>query len=762
MGIPGLMTYMNQHSDVHLQRYSLHDSYLVIDGNSLASQLYTYDTKSNSCFGGDYDKYAYCISNFFDELLRCNITPLVIIDGGSEDKKMNTIYKRTRDKIHAARNLMPSRQTRSVLFPLLLKETFKNILSQKNIKCAQSLFEADDDLASVARLLNCPVLSFDSDFYVFDVMYVPYNTLDNGIVRNPNGNGFMKNCKVYKIDFFLQRFPHMDRTLMPLAATLLGNDYISRSNFKDFFSTLKLPKTSKRKFNGQQRMIEATFRWLENQTLDNAVAKVLSKLNPSKREKILEVMEMVINGYLVASPRMLLPLGFSPEFVNNLLQKFPNKSYKFQQDVNNLKVIYEPKADNDDETDLSCDEDSGGSDDKLDIVMPENESNLCKIVPLWFIQEFNAANYPSYFIDMLTRQIYVCPVQIEDYSQPTCINVSLKLIRVIFKLLSSGTTNCNTLEYVTRGKLTSIVRDKLQCDDSIFNCKFPALSRLREMPLMIRKEILDNTLEVTDQVMNEFPPEWRLYIATIKHWVNEAQPQFGTNCHLYALLFTMLFHVIDKKIGFHRSQSYVDKKFGQQLNALRQSRQNLHYQPATNMYVYQAYSMVNPDDCLLALRFFLSNFSMDQSLLMNPKKFHISTVHAFSLFQNCLRHSCHLNALLGYPYPHPNIAELLNSTLLYNLYNCFKQRHDIDVYISNVLQTSPSLLQLFVSMLATVRSMFAKAIDNRINVGKRRKNRNKNRGNLQSPDDEDAYDAENDNVSYYDANNRYSMLMNQG
>ena len=99
MGILGLTTYISQRSDLHLQYFELHDSYLVIDGNSLASQLYMNHSKCNCCFGGDYDKYARSIEKFFDSLAKCNITPLVLIDGGIEDKKIATCRSRVRKKV---------------------------------------------------------------------------------------------------------------------------------------------------------------------------------------------------------------------------------------------------------------------------------------------------------------------------------------------------------------------------------------------------------------------------------------------------------------------------------------------------------------------------------------------------------------------------------------------------------------------------------------------------------------------------------------
>jgi len=34
-----------------------------------------------------------------------------------------------------------------------------------------------DDLSALARKLNCPVLSYDSDFYIHNVKYIPLITL---------------------------------------------------------------------------------------------------------------------------------------------------------------------------------------------------------------------------------------------------------------------------------------------------------------------------------------------------------------------------------------------------------------------------------------------------------------------------------------------------------------------------------------------------------------------------------------------------------
>ena len=66
MGIPGLSTYIAEHIDDALEWSKLRNCKVVIDGNNLAHQLYHGGSGINSAFGGDYDKYATYVENFFN------------------------------------------------------------------------------------------------------------------------------------------------------------------------------------------------------------------------------------------------------------------------------------------------------------------------------------------------------------------------------------------------------------------------------------------------------------------------------------------------------------------------------------------------------------------------------------------------------------------------------------------------------------------------------------------------------------------------
>ena len=686
MGIGGLTSYINQTKKCSTN-FQLHDTPLVIDANAIVYRLYE-QRNCNYCFGGDYAEFAHYVLEFFDELLKCNVTPLVIVDGAMKDKKLKTLYKNFKERIIKASISTPCNE-QSVL-PPLTKEVFKYIMRKKNIKCVTSLYEAYDDIASIARILNCPVLSNDSDFYIFNVIYIPYDTLKPGIIRSSIGNGFFKNCKMFKSENLLKHFPGEDKKVLPLISVLLRNDYFKTDVFKNFFSTLKVPRELKNKFgNCKQRLkVEALFMWIKNYTLDEAVARILNKIDSEEYQSTLKIIEMVINGYLNPSPEMLGPLGYSPEEIEALKQKIANESYKFDN-LSNFDITDEPETHN--ETYLSCDDDVDNvlSDENTDITVYSSIGDLNKIVPSWFMEKFKNGAIPSYFMDLINRQFFVPEEQMEDCNYPACMNISLKIYKIIFQLLNNGTTNLNILKYITRGKGVDIEIHEMNCENSD-NCKemIPTLQQLINLPLISRKEILINTLGVSDKFIVKFPPLWRMYIIAIKYWLVEADEMFRTKCHLYALIFQIICHVIKKVIAYH---SYFEMNLSTMHNKCNSNKDN-------KFPIKEALTNVKENECIFAERFFISKMRKDRD------NFNITIVHAFSLFQSCLRSSMELNALLGYPYPNINVAEFFSGTLIYNLYNDLKNSQ-LNERVHNIFEKSPSVLQVFIAISTTIEAM---------------------------------------------------------
>ena len=97
MGVRGLSSFLSNRTDF-FERKQLSESKVIIDGNNLRFALYKSCPGLNDCFGGDYDKFYRHVKLFFLNLLRCRVTPIIILDGGLDktDQKLKTVLKRLR------------------------------------------------------------------------------------------------------------------------------------------------------------------------------------------------------------------------------------------------------------------------------------------------------------------------------------------------------------------------------------------------------------------------------------------------------------------------------------------------------------------------------------------------------------------------------------------------------------------------------------------------------------------------------------------
>ena len=80
------------------ERKQLSETKVIVDGNNLRFALYKSCPGLNDCFGGDYDKFYRRVHQFFLNLLRCGVKPVIIVDGGLDktDQKLKTVLKRLR------------------------------------------------------------------------------------------------------------------------------------------------------------------------------------------------------------------------------------------------------------------------------------------------------------------------------------------------------------------------------------------------------------------------------------------------------------------------------------------------------------------------------------------------------------------------------------------------------------------------------------------------------------------------------------------
>uniref|UniRef100_A0A3Q3XIJ6 Uncharacterized protein n=1 Tax=Mola mola TaxID=94237 RepID=A0A3Q3XIJ6_MOLML len=252
MGVQGLTTYVEGNRRF-LQDVKFRDSRLVIDGCSLYFRLYF-----NHCLdqqhGGDYDAFSCLLSQFFAALAACNIQPYVVLDGGIDpsNKKLPTLRQRLLSKIKEADSLSHGRN--GWVLPILTRDVFIQVLTQRGIPLVQCPFEADREIACLAHQWSCPVLTNDSDFYIFD--------LDCHYLSSHH----YISARCYTTNGLCRWFGGLNKMLLPLCAVLTGNDYGAPKGAETLLSLLDLNVSARGggRGKGNASRIERLLIWLSS------------------------------------------------------------------------------------------------------------------------------------------------------------------------------------------------------------------------------------------------------------------------------------------------------------------------------------------------------------------------------------------------------------------------------------------------------------------------------------------------------------------
>ena len=135
---------------------------LVVDGNSVCHQLCNFLTKENE--GISYAIFFENVAKIIHKFERCGIKLYVIFDGVDKPKKLTSEHRK---------EVVLNNQ-----IPTLAYTVLYNALREMNVKMYVADGEGDVTCAQVANFLKCPVLSHDSDFFLFDIPggYIDFDT----------------------------------------------------------------------------------------------------------------------------------------------------------------------------------------------------------------------------------------------------------------------------------------------------------------------------------------------------------------------------------------------------------------------------------------------------------------------------------------------------------------------------------------------------------------------------------------------------------
>ncbi|XP_031796059.1 protein asteroid homolog 1 isoform X1 [Sarcophilus harrisii] len=503
MGIRGLMSYVEDHSSQFFIDLKLRDTKIIIDGYALFHRLY-FDSNVDLRHGGDYDSFTDITHRFFESLSACKIHPYVVLDGGCDisDKKLLTLKDRAREKIQVAYSL--SLGGRGNLLPLLIREVFIQVLNKLHIDFVQCFSEADRDIMTLANHWNCPVLTMDSDFCIFD--------LKAGFCSL---NGFQwKNLAVFKdtfhyyiparcfsVDKFCSHFNNMNKALLPVFAVLCGNDYINLPVLETIFSRMSFSSgTSSTKGRKHQRIL-GLLNWLSHfDAPSEALDNVVKYLKMNDREAVRDLLWASLEEY----------------------QPSPVKLQDFFQ----LGAYVSPCATN--------------------LGLPE-----------WIQLALAKGQLSPFVCDALSLRRTILYTQVENMQCPSAHVVSLSIRKVIYGLLQNSSPNLNNVSRSTGSKQPVAFSEIERIDKNIATvvthaAKLPEeyreLGRLNVLSLSKRKNLLLETLKVKEGVLDPIPVSLKLPIAVTCFWLQSIEGQ-AKLYHVQALLMGMVVGQLQKMIS---------------------------------------------------------------------------------------------------------------------------------------------------------------------------------------------------------------------
>ncbi|XP_061574093.1 protein asteroid homolog 1-like [Cololabis saira] len=294
MGIQGLSLLLENRRGVY-QDFRFRGTQLVIDGSNLVFQLY-YNSGLDQNRGGEYASFEELIDRFISALRTCEVQPFVVLDGGSDptDRKLETVTMRAEKKIQRAHQAAETGKSKGIL-PQMVRMVFKQTLARLQVPVAQCFGEADQEVAALAVEWNCPVLSNDGDFFIFELPagFLPFTHFRWEKVKG--GPERYIPCKSYTTSRFCSIF-RIQRQLLPAFAAFAGNDYVKLKsvNWARF-----APGTSKTPSH-----LEGLLCWLSKlKKYEDAVAAVLRLMGDLDTERREEIRRGLSEGMKEYQPR---------------------------------------------------------------------------------------------------------------------------------------------------------------------------------------------------------------------------------------------------------------------------------------------------------------------------------------------------------------------------------------------------------------------------------------------------------------------------
>ncbi|XP_061574125.1 protein asteroid homolog 1-like [Cololabis saira] len=547
MGINGLTRLLETYREVY-RHARLRGTRLVIDGNNLMCNLYCTSGLDQNC-GGEYASFEDLIERFISALRTCEVMAYVVLDGGLDptDRKLETMKMRAEQRIQEAHQAAETGERKGII-PQMAKMVFKQTLTRLQVPVAHCFGEADQEVAALAAEWNCPVLSNDGDFFIFDL---PAGFLPITHFRWREVKGNLQSyipCKSYTASRFCDVF-RIQRQLLPAFAALAGNDYVK---LKTVSWTQFAPWGSR-----TSRHLEGLLCWLRDfQHPWEAVVAALGLM-----------------GELDTKRREEVERGLSEGMT------------EYQLHRSCLKQFFDHQ-----------------------VPPPFQGSGL---VPGWARLALTQTRLTPNILDVLQLQRMLLGMAVEPRDRPSVYVISRPIRQMMYGLLLGRGTSLQVMERDRAGSQLIYVPVRPAFSKTNTGLR---LSSLHEAEHSERLLVLLEALGVTDDSLSLLPTQLKLPVAVTCFWLQMAQPPPDLTL-LKALLLGMSIGVVSRPKAVYQTGNHRGAK--------------------------------KPD---------------------------VGVVYAFNQWQACLKDSVHLNQLLGFPLPEPEIARLYQGTTVHQLVDRMRSR----------------------------------------------------------------------------------------
>lgn len=636
MGVRGLTTYINYNEMFYLDNYTIPpNSILLLDGESVAANIYVQHLEvRNTIFGGDYEIYADAIIKFFNMLFDCKIVPYVVCSGATEARKVDTLMERMRARNNRIIEANSRTEVYEPIFPLFIGEVFRNVLKTLNVKMVVCDFEADLEVANIAKELNAPVLSLDSDFYIFDVKYIPF-TLDRvtkvknlqiRVDRKSQGTEQERllTCKIFNRDNFLRR-TGLSKEMLAVLTVFLGNDFIERvKDIPKLFRHLNIRSRS-RDFVGN------IIGWLKNQNSKKALEALLSFYAKDEQKNLSAKIDQTIKGYTCGESKYL---------------KY------FEENVNKQ-------------------------------TKNEDSDEYLNLFPKEFLDRFRRGLYQHNFIEILLNHRYYPKPLVENIKKEHSYKKSFEIISALHKILTNSSE-----KFVVFSRVGADI-----CEEIVppYKKELPSFESIQEMEVEARKNLLLAIVKIdrdfVENCLDLFDDSWKILLITLKFLSSVSDVTWN---FIYSLvLCKIIITYVDFKLGQIRSKEELYYQFPKPRKSfygnIREKKKVQNLSDSTKDITIE--HSINALDSVMPF------FQMKNEQKYNNKLFDRNLLHLMSEFQASLLHINFLNTLLNTPFENCRVWHCYNGTFIYNLANDLNS-WNLD-FVSFLLRQSPSIVNCF-------------------------------------------------------------------